>query len=164
MVNFRLKHSIPLCNIAVVAALMTACSIDDNSGDFFSLPDAKWHYGKVFTFNEQRDTLGEDIESVDLTIRHSGNYAYANLWVELSYTANDSVVADTFNIQLSDDYGKWVGSGAGPVKTRTETLPLRNVPDAWSSFGVRHIMRIDVLDDIEQVGLNVNHSHQPEKQ
>lgn len=139
--------------LSAVFLLGGCTSSSPSNGQFFTVADAGWHYDQTFTLNAERDTMFEKGDIIDLTVRHTGGYSYANLWVELSYTSNDSVVADTFNIAITDNYGKWIGRGSGSIITRTESLSPRLTPDCNSQFGVRHIMRVDVLDDVEQIGI-----------
>lgn len=129
-------------------------SSDETPGQFFTLKNARWPYGQVLTFNEAKDSVNAGVEEAHISVRHTSNYSYANLWVELSYNSADSTVADTFNVLLSDSYGKWLGSGSGPVVTRVDTLRLRHTPDIATSFKLRHIMRVDTLENIEEVGMS----------
>lgn len=89
-----------------------------------------------------------------LTVRHSNAYPYRNLWVEISHIDPDSVLRhDTLNMELADIYGRWHGSGLGASFQYSDTLSrhFRLVRD----FGlkIRHIMRVDTLPDIEQIGV-----------
>ena len=61
--------------------------------------------------------------------------------------------ADTIQLVLADDFGRWYGSGSGVSYQYTDTLSrsfraFRNKP-----LKLRNIMRRDTLPGIEQVGL-----------
>lgn len=138
----------------LTAPLAVSCVGNDSApGEFHSIPGAEWRYGQTIGFNEARDTIGGEIKAVELSVRHDNDYPYANLWVELAYNVKDSLVADTFNVIMANEYGKWYGTGSGPVRMLSDTLKLRNRPDADSEFRLRHIMRVEALPDVEQVGL-----------
>ena len=130
----------------------TACvGNNEKPGEFKTLKDAEWPYAeKLFFF--MGDSLTPVPDAMELVVRHTNAYEFSNLWVELSYVSEDSLMADTFNITLADDFGRWFGSGE-PIITFTDTLRLRHLPDTASTFGLRHVMRVDRVKEIEQVAL-----------
>lgn len=144
---------VPIYIAAVIAVLL--CSCDKPTAvpaTFVTIPDSEWHYDRALRFNAAGDTLGQ-VEAVAISVRHTNDYPYSNLWLEMAYNSGDSLVADTFNLRLADEYGKWLGAGSGPVVMLTDTVRPRHIPDVASGYAVRHIMRIDVLPDVEQIGL-----------
>lgn len=147
------KCFLALVCVVIAVAFYSCDTAGSNPGQFYTIDDAKWAYGNTLTFNEHGDTLPGTVTAAAISVRHTNEYPYANLWVELSYQSADSVVSDTFNITFADEYGRWFGSGSGPVITLTDTLRPRLTPDPASKFALRHIMRVDVLTDIEQIGL-----------
>lgn len=150
----KIKVACLICFICLLA--VTACSRDKKiAGESYTIPGADWPYGVKLTFNEDGDSLPSTVTAALLAVRHSHEYPYANLWLELAYTSADSLTADTFNVLLADNYGKWLGSGSGPVITKTDTLQLRKIPDPRSKFVLRHVMRTEVLPHVEQVGLKL---------
>lgn len=136
----------------MVLALVSCEPTGEIPGEFKTLAGAEWPYGQTLVFNEKGDTVAEPINALELVVRHTDAYEYANLWLELSYNSGDSLVTDTFNVLLADDYGKWYGSGK-PVIMLTDTLMLRQVPDSASRYMMRHVMRADKVTEIEQLGL-----------
>lgn len=129
-------------------------------GEFKTISGADWEYGDTVIFNEHSDTIEGIVNALEFTLRHTDDYPYANVWMEVSYRSGNLPVADTFNIKLADEYGKWFGFGSGPVRTVTDTLRLRYLPDQTSRYGLRHIMRVDVLPEIEEIGVKyVTSSH-----
>lgn len=148
-----MRQRLSICLLAVVA-LCVACSRPTQlPGEFIAIDNAEWPYGKSLVFNSAADTLTANIDHVDVSVRHTDAYAYANLWLEMAYESGDSTVRDTLNVVLSNGFGKWLGSGSGPVIQHTVPFALRHRPDSCTQFAVRHIMRVDVLDGIEQIGL-----------
>lgn len=147
-------HILKTATLAATAAVAVACSVsNDMPGEFIGLPTDGWEYGSTLTFNAAGDTLTAPIDHIDFSVRHTNDYPYANLWVELSYAAADMTAVDTFDIRLADEYGKWLGSGSGPTILHTMAIRPRQVPAPGTSFVVRHIMRVERVDDIEQIGL-----------
>lgn len=142
------------CHSLIVAGMLaaTACGpTDGGAGEWHDIAAPGWRYGDSLVFNSAHDSAA--VEAVELTVRHTAAYEYANLWVELSYATGDTVHADTFNVRLSDSFGRWYGQGSGVTFQRTDTLtPTRRV-NPGSELKVRHIMRVDTLREIEQVGL-----------
>lgn len=140
---------------SILLASLTGCDKPtETPGKFVTLMDAEWPYADTLIFNENNDTLPVPLKGVLLTLRHTQDYPYANVWIEMSYQSRDSLVADTFNIRITDEYGKWLGTGSGPVLMLSDTLTLRHTPDTTSRFLVRHVMRTEILPEIEQVGLS----------
>ncbi len=90
-----------------------------------------------------------------LTVRHSDAYEFANLWLELSYPSGDTTLCDTLNITLADKYGKWLGQGMGPAYQFTDTIASRHGINDNATVTLRHIMRVDTLHNIEQLGIKL---------
>ena len=149
----------PAAIIATVLMALTACgTLDDEQSQFVTMPDHGWRYNDTLSFVPlAADSTGpsEVTGRIVIAVRHSAAYRYSNLWVELSYNREgDSVPArDTANIVLADVYGRWLGHGAGVSYVVTDTLPRRYSVRDSASLSLRHIMRLDTVADIEQVGL-----------
>ena len=131
-----------------------ACSPGHNTySEFRNLSQEGWAYNDTLTFVPSlKDSINEGCLSIAL--RHNNNYHYSNLWIEVKHLINDSTsTCDTFNIKLADIYGKWYGTGIGAnyqiEQNIIENLKIEN----GNSLVVRHIMRVDTLRDIEQIGL-----------
>lgn len=147
-------------NLAVVllfcgiAALVVSCDKPKGVvGEFHALSGSEWPYGTTLVFNEKGDTIADAQRNVEIIVQHGAEYEYANLWVELAYQTADTTARDTFNIVLADEYGKWFGTGSGPVRILADTLELRSLPLPNSSFALRHVMRVESLKGIEQIGI-----------
>lgn len=173
MLTATLRHPLSLAmnkpsahrlSIAFVLAIVAvACGITGSRGNgddnYFSAfagfgPDG-WLYSEPVTMRV--DTLRDSIARhgiLLLSLRHADGYEYSNLWLELSYTDEDSaVVADTLNIILADTYGRWNGRGTGPSLQITDTVSENFILRRGMELKLRHIMRLDTLTNIERVGL-----------
>lgn len=94
--------------------------------------------------------------ALKVALRHSNAYRYSNIWLELTYhTANNRLVRDTLDIRLADVYGRWLGSGFGASYQREVTVSPQTVIDLTRHVDVRHIMRVDTLQGIEQLGIEI---------
>lgn len=149
--------------MAGAALLAASCSIGGHQGNgndqFFSafttFDDAQWIYADGIEYAV--DTLkNASCPSGDfvLTLRHTPAYEYSNIWLEVDYDLDErGRRCDTFNIILADDYGRWRGKGTGASFCISDTI-IRDVPlRQRQRIGLRHIMRVDTLHDIELIGL-----------
>lgn len=163
-----------LAPLAVAAMVAVACSDDLRSharASFFGeVPGAQWLYSAPLEFTA--DSLPDTTVTGPLvvTLRHSSAYPYRNIWLEVEQgrlrrvadsTAADSfrtvrlVSRDTFEVMLADPFGRWYGSGMGASLRRTDTVVTAYELERGASLAVRHIMRVDTLREVEQVGLLV---------
>lgn len=138
----------------LLVVVTTGCRLRNNDySDFRSFDRAAWAYADSLEFKPE---LADSIVNgrLGICVRHTDAYPYSNLWVELSWPVNDSLRhVDTLQLRLADDFGKWYGTGTGVSYQYVDTLkrPVRlrrGVP-----LRLRHIMRVDSLRQIEQVGL-----------
>ncbi len=148
---------------AIVAVLAAACGITGSRGNgddnyfsgFATFGDNRWLYSEPVEMRV--DTLRDSIAhggTLLLSLRHTDGYEYSNIWLELSYMPDDStVVADTLNVMLADVYGRWLGHGSGPSLQLTDTVAKDFMLKRGMPLKLRHIMRLDTLTNIEQVGI-----------
>lgn len=149
-----------LLTVAVgLALVLTACKEPAplTEGASFQSVDADgWAYGQMYEFNpEPAFSEPDGTARIAIAVRHSDAYLYSNLWLELAtpVAGTDSMRLDTVNVPLADVYGKWLGRGVGVSYMTSDTLPGRYAFDDKIPARVRHIMRVDTLKDIEQIGL-----------
>ncbi|MDE6555401.1 MAG: gliding motility lipoprotein GldH, partial [Duncaniella sp.] len=91
-----------------------------------------------------------------LGMRETYAYPYSNLWLEVTYHVDDRhIVRDTVNVTLADIYGRWLGKGFGASYQTEIPLSNRAAIDLTIPVGVRHIMRVDTLRGITEVGIEV---------
>lgn len=134
--------------------LLTAACVDHESyyGDFRSIDPKGWAYDLPVDFApELRDSTVTG--NLALSVRHTNRYPYSNIYVEV--TVNDSTAfrRDTFNIILADEFGRWFGRGIGTDFQLSDTLYRQLTLTAPAAISVRHVMRNDILPDIEQIGI-----------
>lgn len=155
--------------IAPLAAILGGCGgtsstdIDDfaipmGHSDFREIDPDGWRYSDTITFPIPATMTGE----MRVAIRHSIDYPYRNIWLEITRLGPDSgarPVRDTVDLELADPFGLWRGTGIGP--TRQAEGKLRGgMPvtlDSGTTVMLRHIMRLDTLPAVSRVGLFVIH-------
>ena len=159
--NKPTAHRLSIAFVLAIVAL--ACGITGSRGNgddnYFSAfagfgPDG-WLYSEPVTMSVDtlRDSIARD-GILLLSLRHTDGYEYSNLWLELSYINEDTtVVADTLNLILADNYGRWNGHGSGPSLQITDTVSKSFTLRRGMELKLRHIMRLDTLANIERVGI-----------
>lgn len=130
-----------------------ACSPGHNDySDFKNISPEGWAYADTLNFKVDIDTTSTG--NLSLALRHDNNYGYSNLWIEVSHRIDSTTVdRDTLNITLADIYGRWNGKGIGTSFQAEAVVSPDYKLNAGDSIQVRHIMRVDTLEGISQIGL-----------
>lgn len=146
-------NSILIIMLLLMAAVVVGCSGRSECGHFERVGSHGWAYADTIRLMPDTVALDSGLCDVAVIVRHTNGYEYSNLWIELTTVQSDSVCRDTFDIRLADEIGHWYGSGIGVGYQKVDTL-LRNVAiDMTRPVMLRHIMRVDTLAGIEQLGL-----------
>ena len=151
-----LKNSI--CML-LMTWILTAC--DDNTvyHSYQSTPQGGWKKSDTLFFNVP---LNDTLINLRLSagVRNSSNYPYQNLDILISYNLEDSTVwkTDTLKFTLTDQEGKWKGTGWGSLYQ--SALPLKDCsikhPGNYT-FKVVHGMKDEQITGIIDVGLKIEH-------
>ena len=154
----KLTGYVPLFMTAIIMTVMLACNPDANRFSSYRDmdPDSGWAYTDTITFIPLH---ADSVVTGDLwlCLRHTNNYPYANLWVELTYSdAAGHHHTDTVNMTLADSYGQWQGRRLGlhyqhRVKAAEGVSHVIGTP-----LRVRHIMRVDTIREIDLLGVEFN--------
>lgn len=138
--------------VTVLMMTLVECSEPHTvNSEWRDLPSYGWRYGYIYRFNNNGDTIPAD--TLVLSLRHSSAYPYANVWLEVKYDTPDSVCADTVNMQLADEFGHWKGIGSGLSFQKSDTLLPSQKLRPGSKVQVRHVMRMDTLPEVQQIGV-----------
>ncbi len=114
-----------------------------------------WSYGDTVTLTCDSTSISP-YSNMYLSLTHNNNYPYRNIWLEISYIDQDSLIrVDSVNIELCDKYGRWYGKGFGPSYQIETQVPGAILPPPGSKINVRHIMRTDTLRGIEKIGMSL---------
>ncbi|MCM1518518.1 MAG: gliding motility lipoprotein GldH [Pseudoflavonifractor sp.] len=139
--------------ISVISLCLGACAPGHNDySDFRNINPDGWSYGDTLSFTP---VIGDSVATGALLValRHSNDYAYRNLWVEIEYRDATNQRRDTLNIGLADIYGRWFGSGFGARYQLTDTVSRHVTLTTGQPVRIRHIMRDDTLRGVDQVGI-----------
>ena len=120
-----------ILSVIVLALLPASCLREgERYSRFHTMADARWIYGDTLRFDFS-EAAGADSTATPvagdllIVVRHSRSYPYSNIWLELGDATG--MRRDTLNILLADS--------------------------AEATLTLRHIMRTDTLDAIEQIGM-----------
>lgn len=150
-----MRRLLSAIGLAAALTFATGCSTTPPEfGSFVSVPAEGWAYGDTLSVEPQM-TDSANCGRLSLSVRHTDAYAYRNLWLEVITPLADTVQVDTVNVELADRFGKWYGTGVGVSFCVSDTLPGYYCLPRGSRIGVRHIMRLDTLQDIEQIGITL---------
>lgn len=138
---------------AVVALAMTACrpKVNDFS-EYRNLPAEGWPYDEPLVF-APHPVDSAAIGSLTVGLRHSNQFLYSNLWLEVTIGDSLHEIVDTVNIQVADRLGHWLGRGIGTDFQLSDTIWHDIAIHRPVNVAVRHIMRDDLLQGIEQLGV-----------
>ena len=143
-----------ICAVAtLLAVLAVSCSKPANvDGEWRDIAAPGWRYNRILRFNSAGDTLS--VNALVVTVRHTAAYPFANLWLEMKYEGTDTVHADTLNLILADKFGHWRGSGSGVTYQYSDTIIPRRRIRPGTPILLRHIMRLDTVPELRQLGLS----------
>lgn len=138
---------------ALTAAILTGCIPGDNEySEFKDIQPQGWAYNDTLLFTPSTaDTVSRG--PLSIALRHNNSYEYSNLWVELTWHDGPDLRRDTLNIILADSHGSWQGKGFGPSYQLEVPVNPQAVMTDSAPMAIRHIMRVDTLTGIEQIGL-----------
>ncbi|MDR1779477.1 MAG: gliding motility lipoprotein GldH [Tannerella sp.] len=144
----------------IFAAIALACCLSCSQTVFYEqyqiIEGEAWSKENefFFTFNIDDNTAAYDIY---INVRNNNNYPYTNLWLFCSEEQPvGPIVRDTIECMLSDDFGKWYGTGISIFNLK---IPIRtgyHFPHKGQyTFGIRQGMRENRLRGIEEIGLTI---------
>lgn len=140
------------CYIIIVLLCLGACVPGHNDySQFIDINTDGWKYGDTLKFypdTHDSITTGE----LNIALRHTNAYPYSNLWLEIRHFNGDSMRVDTVNIEMADVYGRWYGDGIGASFQYALPVSKKITLYRGKPIMVNHIMRVDPLMEIEQVG------------
>ncbi|MDR2652621.1 MAG: gliding motility lipoprotein GldH [Prevotellaceae bacterium] len=144
--------------LACIIILFASCI--DNSIYRQSKPIATegWHKDSIAQFAVPvTDTINEF--DISISIRNTNDYPLQNLYLFVKTTSPRGIsIADTINLLIADDYGKWTGKSISRIWENNFPY-LKNIKFANSGkyiFEIRQGMRYDILNGISDVGIEIN--------
>jgi gliding motility-associated lipoprotein GldH len=147
--------------MVALASLLVACEPVDLYNEYQPTCDQGWHRDSLLHFNVPVTPDGE-LYNLFLQIRHTVNYQYSDLWMEVVTHNPDSVLlsVDTVRLVLVDNRGIWRGDGAAylyhlPWLYRQK---MTFTQEGEYRFSLRHCMSDSVVAEITHVGLRISNS------
>ena len=155
----RVMRSIRFLLTGLLFSFLLSCAEGEAYYRFHHIDKGKWYRDSTLVFRMDSIAL-HPAKKYDVTIEISTNraYPYRDLWVQIDQNLTDTLFrSDTLHYRLADDYGRWLGSGAGGLNQLS--LPyLSSVPlDTTYPYAVhiRQTMTDDPLTGVEKVGVKV---------
>lgn len=141
----------------VVALVFFSCASNTIFSHYAEIKDGIWATDRSFAFNvEVEDTVST--YEIDILVRNTDVFPRQNLWLSIVQEFNGQEIRrDTVNISLLNEDGKWRGRGLGSSYDNQLIWKQRvRFPRKGSYvYHFSHLMRIDVLEGIERVGIEV---------
>ncbi len=143
--------------LSLVLLLLCSCGREAVSSAYADLPERGWSIGDTvrLAVSVQDTTQAYDLA---LTLRHTEQYAYQNLWLFVSACDSLSPLrADTVLACLADDRGRWLSTRTGRYYAGYVTMQhaMRFPAAGTYTFAIVQGMRDSVITGIADVGLEV---------
>ena len=115
----KISHFFTVTLFTLFCFLLGACKNNTTYYSYLHLDQNQWNRTDTLLFMLP-DTLKADTYQLEIGVRHTGDYAYRDLWIELiQYMPNEQVKSaewiekkDTFHLYLAEKNGKWKGNGS----------------------------------------------------
>lgn len=134
--------------------LLSACNQKHFYNKFESVDIKKWSIEDTITFN----TAIKDVQAkynVAIAVRHSKDYEFNNLWLQVIETYNGVTKTNKVQIQLFKKDGSPYGETSGSMAT--QIIPLHqnmDFPTAGNyTIQIVQLMRKNPLDGIADIGI-----------
>lgn len=141
----------------VLMIFLQACSPKPLYDDTKKVTGSVWNAGEKIQFEVPVDDT-VNIYQFFLSLRHSTDYRYANVFFFINTTFPDGKTArDTVECILADRQGKWLGSGITNVRDMQVMLRrgLRFPQEGTYIFDFEQAMREPELKGIKDIGLRI---------
>lgn len=137
--------------------VFSACDKTRVFEDYKKIDENGWHKDSLVVFEiPVKDTI--NYHNLFVNVRNEIKYNYSNLWLFIEIIQpGGAAVKDTFEVQLADPTGKWLGEGFSGLKTR-QVEYRRNVffPGSGNyTIKIQQGMRDEILTGIKDMGFRV---------
>lgn len=121
---------------------------------FCNLPTSGWNVLDGVEFRPfEKDSIPTGEYTAVIAVRHTDAYRYTRLWLELEQATDRGLVTDTVGVKIAAPDGRFLGSGPFGLYEVTDTLPARiKVTPDWQ-MSVRHVMKENEIEGINNIGL-----------
>ncbi len=155
-----------LMQMSVVAALNSCVGSDSPEySRFVSIDPEGWKNNEYCVFrlaevDSSRFSSASRLYDVIISVRHTTDYPYNNLWIVLEKSVTpDSVFTSKVNLRLADPSGSWHGHGMQGLYEFSDTV-IRGIPLSSNDvISVRHDMPVTSLPGLLDLGVTVVDTH-----
>ncbi|MDR2065572.1 MAG: gliding motility lipoprotein GldH [Prevotellaceae bacterium] len=144
---------------ACILILFASCTDNGIYRQNKPIASTGWHKDSTAQFTAPvADTISEF--DIYIYVRNTNDYPFQNLYLFLKTTSPRGIsAADTINLIIADDYGKWTGKSISRI-WENKFPYIGNIKFANSGnyvFDIRQGMRLDVLKGISDVGIEIKY-------
>ena len=143
--------------LAIISVFLISCTDNTIFDEYTTVDNGVWAKDRSFAFNvEVADTSA--LYEIDLLVRNTDIFPRQNLWLRITKEyRGQEIQCDTVNLFLLDESGKWIGSGSGTFFDNQYIWKqhIRFYKKGNYIFRIAHLMRFDVLEGIDRIGLAV---------
>lgn len=116
-----------------------------------------WNDGKSFSFEIEDSNY---LYSLECDLRISGGFRYSNIWLLYTLDGPQTATKNQFQIQLSDNTGKWLGEGkSNLIAFRQVFLADKKLKKGKYILKLNQNMRDDKLRFVSDIGLKIYRSN-----
>ena len=144
--------------VFLLIGVMASCNRNEVYFDYRTVSADGWSKDSLQVYNiDVKDSVSKF--DIYVHVRHYGTYPYQNLWMFIDYLdVKDSIPKhDTIECYLADEYGKWLGNGAGALREMPVFIRQQVQFPAVGEYqiSIRHGMRDSLLTGINKIGVRV---------
>lgn len=146
---------------ACIIILFASCTDSSIYRQIKPVATEGWHKDSTVRFVVPvADTVSEF--DIYIHVRNTNAYPFQNIYLFMKTTSSRGIsVADTLNLPVADDYGKWTGKSISRI-WENKFLYLKNIKFANSGnfiFDIQQGMRCDILNGISDVGIEIKYNN-----
>lgn len=145
--------------ILSVIILLTSCNRGELYFHYNKIDKEEWHRDSVLAFSIDTLKTGQRGRyNISLELTTSALYQYSNMQLKVDHNLNDTtIISDTINFNLADEYGRWFGMGVGSLRQLSVPYKSSIWLDSTRSYEIHisHVMNPDPLKGVLKVGVRV---------
>jgi len=150
--------------LMLLSSLLFSCNNNQIYSKYKSIDHNKWHKDSIVSFNvDIKDTLSN--HAIYLNLRNDKDYNFNNIFliVNVNYP-NKNKVTDTLEYRMTDEKGRFLGSGFTDIKENKLAFKENIVfPSSGKyQFNIQQAVRkigsengIEILEGITDVGIEI---------
>lgn len=145
--------------ILFLLLIFSSCGEREPYFQFQELENSDWAIDRTLLFDLDSASLKPDVAyDISIELTNNVNYPYRNLWLNISFEENDSIVKEKeLEFLLADEYAKWTGAGFASLFQSSHPLEQKSIFSSTSKLKIylRHKMQDEKLHGIERVGIKI---------